>query len=96
MTEVEKEKERLKIEKLFPEQYLWDLLDPRWSEKDKTNLYIGRIISILDEFGETEDWAEYAGGCNLKNIIKNYENLIIRYYKEIRPELYSYYLYLIE
>lgn len=110
MTEEEKEKEIIKIEKLFPEQYLWDSLpaytpflrtqtnenNPRWSEKDKINLYIGRIISILDEFGETQDWAEYAGGTNLKTIIKNYENLIIRYYKEIRPELYSYYLSLIE
>lgn len=92
MTEEEKKKEVERIEEIFPSHYPSIIGGKALNRRDKANLYIGRIISLLDEFGETDKWAEYAGYACLDTIIKNYEKLILRYLKEYRPEIYSYYI----
>ena len=58
---------------------------------DVTNLYIGRIITILDEFGETDQWNKYLH-INIDETVKSYEKLVLRFFKELKPELLSTYL----
>lgn len=89
MSEEEKRKEIEKLEQEFPAN------SPGWEFKfnraDEINLYIGRIISILDEFGETNDWSKYI--CySVDETAKNYEKLVLRFVKEYKPELFSYYM----
>ena len=94
LTEKEKLSEISNLEKLFPINHPGNSLGPNrfeFSKKDQLNLYIGRIISILDEFGETEHWPKYAGGCCLETIENNYYELILRYIKEFKPEILEYY-----
>jgi hypothetical protein len=86
LSEKEKLSEVSKLEFHFPAAW-----PSTFSDADKRNLYIGRIISILDEFGETEDWHKYAGGVNIEKIEENYCGLIIRYLKEFKPEILDYY-----
>lgn len=94
LTEEEKLSEVKRLEKLFPIDHPGNNLGPNrfeFSRTDQTNLYIGRIITILDEFGETDQWDKYAGGRSLKEIEQNYYNLLLRYVKEFKPEIFEYY-----
>lgn len=89
LTKEEKIKELDRLEKIFPSYY------PTWNNSlcvtDAKNLYLGRIITILDEFGETSEWHKYES-INLEKMIENYDKLMLRYIKEIRPELLSEYM----
>jgi len=88
LTKKEKIEEIQKIAKRFPRR------DPQTAALNKAdieNLYIGRIITILDEFGETDSWDKYYSR-DIKKTADNYEKLLLRYVHEIRPELYNEYL----
>ena len=89
MSKEQKTQEVIRLEKVFPSNYpnYLTTLGP----VDVGNLYIGRIISLLDEFGETKDWDKYFS-IDMKKTIKNYDDLMLRYIKEIRPELLSEYI----
>lgn len=65
---------------------------PSLSREDMNNLYTGRIISVLDEFGETSKWSEFAGSADLNATVRNYERLIDRLVKTYHPEMYQAYL----
>jgi hypothetical protein len=90
ISEEEKLKEIKRLEEVFTCDY------PGWPgrqlrRRDITNLYIGRIITILDEFGETDQWHKYVR-INIDETVKNYEKLLLRFFKELKPELLSTYL----
>jgi hypothetical protein len=78
-----------RLEQVFPCDYPSYNLPP--SQIDITNLYIGRIITILDEFGETDQWNKYLH-INIDETVKSYEKLVLRFFKELKPELLSTYL----
>lgn len=89
ISEEEKIKEIEKLEQLFPCDY--PSMNRSLSRIDVTNLYLGRIVTILDEFGETDQWHKYL--CiNIDETVKNYEKLLLRFFKELKPELLSTYL----
>lgn len=61
------------------------------SSEDLHNLYIGRVISALDEFGETSRWSELAGSSDLERTVKNHEQLIDRLVKTYHSGMYQAY-----
>jgi len=61
------------------------------SMEDMKNLYLGRVINVLDEFGETSRWPELAGSPDLNRTVKNYEGLIDRLVKTYHPGMYQAY-----
>lgn len=89
ISEEEKLKEVQRLEEVFPCDYPSYNRPP--SQIDITNLYIGRIITILDEFGETDQWNKYLH-INIDETVKSYEKLVLRFFKELKPELLSTYL----
>lgn len=64
---------------------------PSLSREDMKNLYLGRIINVLDEFGETSKWAEYAGSPDLDATVSNYEKLIDRLVRTYHSGMYQAY-----
>lgn len=85
MTQDEKLKEVKKTGKAFPLVRHGHL-----SRKDIENLYLGRIIQVLDEFSETDRWIEF-GSMSVDKMIIEYEKLVLRYVKENKPEILSCY-----
>jgi len=65
---------------------------PSLSPRDMSNLYVGRVISVLDEFGETSKWSEMAGSADLKTTVRNYEQLIDRLVRTYHPDMYQAYM----
>jgi len=61
------------------------------SSVDMHNLYIGRVITVLDEFGETSRWADMAGSPSLETTVRNYELLIDRLVKTYHSGMYQAY-----
>lgn len=59
------------------------------SHKDLLSLYVGRVIAVLDEFGETSQWDKYAGFASLERIVMNYKTLIERLVKTHHSEMYQ-------
>jgi hypothetical protein len=55
-------------------------------EVDEYNVFIGRILGILDQLGETEDFFTYINPRI--NIRKNYITLINRLVEKEHPEMY--------
>jgi hypothetical protein len=71
-----------KFEEEFPgKQY------PGMSLNDQRNLYTGRILTVLDETGETDKWTQYASTSNLKQIISNYESLVLNLVRIAHPDM---------
>ena len=71
-----------KFEEKFPgKQY------PGMSPNDQNNLYTGRILTVLDEFGMTDKWTQYASTSDLKQIISNYEKLVLDLVEKAHPEM---------
>lgn len=58
---------------------------------DMKNLYLGRVINVLDEFGETSKWSEYAGSPDLNRTVQNYEKLIDRLVRTYHSGMYQAY-----
>jgi hypothetical protein len=71
-----------KFEKKFPGGSY-----PGMSREDQGNLYTGRIILVLDEFGMTDKWPQYAGMADLEQMIKNYEDLVLKLVGSNYPEM---------
>lgn len=61
------------------------------SSVDLRNLYVGRVINVLDEFGETSRWSEMAGSSSLDRTVRNYELLIERLVKTYHSGMYQAY-----
>lgn len=89
MTEEQKLKEIKRLEILFPSGYPG--YSYKFTKEDIRNLYIGRIISILDEFGETNDWPKYTS-ISVDKMQQNYDKLLLRFVKEYKPEILSFYI----
>jgi hypothetical protein len=71
-----------KFEEKFPgKQY------PGMSPTDQNNLYTGRILTVLDEFGMTDKWTQYASTSDLRQIINNYEKLVLDLVEKAHPEM---------
>lgn len=71
-----------KFEEKFPgKEY------PGMSSLDQRNLYTGRIMLVLDEFGMTDKWPQYAGTADLKQMINNYEDLVLKLVGSSYPEM---------
>lgn len=65
---------------------------PSLSREDLHNLYVGRVIKVLDEFGETSRWSELAGSADLDRTVRNYGQLIDRLVKTYHPGMYRAYM----
>lgn len=89
MTEEEKRKELKKIDAMFPSDYPG--YNFKWEKTDKQNLYIGRIISILEELGEVNDWPKYMD-YSVDKMADNYVKLLLRFIEKYKPELFSFYV----
>jgi hypothetical protein len=71
-----------KFEEKFPgKQY------PGMSPTDQNNLYTGRILTVLDEFGATDKWTQYASTADLKQKINNYEKLVLDLVEKAHPDM---------
>lgn len=88
MSNEEKLKEIKRLEGIFPSNcpgYSF-----RFNKADIRNLYLGRIIALLDEFGETGDWAKYYS-IDSDKMIEQHDKLLLRFIKTYKFELYSFY-----
>ena len=71
-----------KFEEKFPgKEY------PGMSLTDQRNLYTGRILTVLDQTGMTDKWTQYASTADLKQMIDNYENLVLNLVQTAHPEM---------
>lgn len=61
------------------------------SREDLHSLYIGRVIVVLDEFGETSRWSEFAGSADFDATVRNYDMLIDRLIKTYHSGMYQAY-----
>ena len=60
---------------------------PGMSLTDQRNLYTGRILTVLDQTGMTDKWTQYASTADLKQMIDNYENLVLNLVQTAHPEM---------
>ena len=60
---------------------------PGMSLIDQRNLYTGRILLVLDQTGMTDKWTQYASTADLKQMISNYENLVLSLVERKHPEM---------
>jgi len=61
------------------------------SKEDQHNLYIGRIMAVLEELGLIDKWPEYAGMSNLQEIVNNYQKLLVELVRRNHPAMFDSY-----